>query len=71
MPLFILAGGELVLLFLGARIGWWILRTRERGAAARRGEGPTGGGIARLAARAPGGVRAGAANGAGTLREAA
>ena len=28
MPLFLLAGGELVLLFVAARIAWWVLRTR-------------------------------------------
>ena len=68
MPLFILAGGELVLLFLGARIAWWILRTRQPGAAARGGA-PAGGGIARAARRA---ARAGAPQQrAEILREAA
>ena len=59
MPLFILAGGELVLLFLGARIAWWILRTREPGAAARGGA-PAGGGIALRAPRAARAARASA-----------
>jgi hypothetical protein len=64
MPLFILAGGELVLLFLGARIAWWIARTRERKAAPGAGRAPTGGAsLLRIA-----GARSADA---GTLREAA
>jgi hypothetical protein len=47
MPLFILAGGELVLLFLGARIAWWILRTRD-GDAASPGGAPRGGLVRRV-----------------------
>jgi hypothetical protein len=45
VPLFILAGGELVLLFLGARIAWWVLRTRADRAPAAAERGPTGGGV--------------------------
>lgn len=44
MPLFILAGGELVLLFLGARIAWWVLRTRGDAGRSAPGCAPTGGG---------------------------
>jgi hypothetical protein len=68
MPLFILAGGELVLLFLGARIAWWIARTREREAASAAGRAPSGGARLLRVGRAR---RAGASSGAGTLREAA
>jgi len=68
VPLFILAGGELVLLFLGARIAWWILRTRDPGAARAARPAPTGGGSALGVPRVR---RAGASSRAGTLREAA
>lgn len=68
MPLFILAGGELVLLFIGARIAWWILRAREGEAASTAGRAPTGGASLLHARRA---LRAGASSGSETLREAA
>jgi hypothetical protein len=67
MPLFILAGGELVLLFLGARIAWWIVRTRESDAAPAA-RAPGGGPSVAHVARAR---RAGAVSGSETLREAA
>ncbi|HET6305475.1 MAG TPA: hypothetical protein VFG80_11915 [Myxococcota bacterium] len=67
MPLFILAGGELVLLFLGARIAWWVLRTREGDAPAASGRAPTGGGASVRSLR----PTAGASAGAESLREAA
>ncbi len=74
MPLFMLAGGELVLLFLGARIGWWILRTRERGPLAGRGGAPAGGGtgVATLRGR-PSSVSLASARGedSGIVRKAA
>ncbi len=68
MPLFILAGGELVLLFLGARIAWWVLRTRADDAPASA-RAPTDGGVAVRALRPTPGARAGA--GGESLREAA
>ena len=68
MPLFILAGGELVLLFLGARIAWWVLRTRADDPPAA-GRGPTGGDVAWCALGPAPGARANA--GAESLREAA
>jgi hypothetical protein len=80
MPLFILAGGELVLLFLGARIAWWVLRTRADDAPAPA-RAPTGGGVSVRALRPTGGgvtvralrptVGARASAGAESLREAA
>jgi hypothetical protein len=67
VPLFILAGGELVLLFLGARIAWWVLRTRADGAAVERG--PTGGGVSSCVLHPT--ARSRANGGAESLREAA
>lgn len=68
MPLFILAGGELVLLFIGARIAWWILSTRKEEAASTAGRAPTGGASLLHARRA---MHAGPSSGSETLREAA
>jgi hypothetical protein len=67
VPLFILAGGELVLLFLGARIAWWVLRTRRDAPPAAPERGPTRGDVA---VRTLGPV-ADARAGAESLREAA
>jgi hypothetical protein len=67
VPLFILAGGELVLLFLGARIAWWVLRTRADDAEAAPPRAPTGGGATLRALRPGSGARAGVES----LREAA
>lgn len=69
MPLFILAGGELVLLFLGARVAWWILRTREGYASAVPARAPTGGGVSVRVLRQTAGASANA--GVESLREAA
>lgn len=68
MPLFILAGGELVLLFIGARIAWWILHTRDGEATRGAGRTPTGGASLLHARRA---LHAGPSSGSETLREAA
>jgi hypothetical protein len=68
MPLFILAGGELVLLFLGARIAWWVLRTRADDAQTAPARAPTGG--SGVAVRAPR-PSTSARGGAEAFREAA
>ena len=69
VPLFILAGGEIVLLFLGARIAWWVLRTRAERAPAGAGHAPTGGGASSCVLHPA--VRTRTAAGAEPLREAA
>jgi hypothetical protein len=72
MPFFILAGGELVLLFLGARIAWWILRTRAGDSASAAGGPPPGSALARRTRRRRRVARSGAPGlRPGILRDAA